>query len=144
MVLVSACLAGFNCRYDGGNSSIEEIKRLLSKNKAIPICPEQLGGLKTPRKVAEILGGDGYKVLEGKAKVIDIEGVDLSRYFILGAEKVLRIAKILNIKEAIFKDKSPSCGVNLIYDGNFNNCLKKGVGVTTALLRLKYIEVKGI
>lgn len=141
MFLVSACLVGVKCRYDGTDAFSKETTELLSEFVLIPICPEQLGGLPTPRERCEIVGGDGFDVLNGKARVLSESGLDLTEKFLKGAYETLRIAKMLNVKRAILKDFSPSCGVNKIYDGTFSGKTKSGVGVTTALLILNGVEV---
>lgn len=114
MILVSACLVGINCKYSGGNNYNQKIFNLVKEGKAIPICPEQLGGLKTPRKPAEI------KNIDGKRYVINNEGEDVTENFERGAIEVLNLAQNLNIKTAILQLRSPSCGVNKIYSGNFD------------------------
>jgi len=141
MILCSACLLGIKCRYDARQKPNRKVLKLAKKKILIPICPEQLGGLETPREPAEIVGGEGKDVLEGKAKVITESGKDVTKNFILGAKEVLKIARILNIKKAILKQKSPSCGNGKIYDGSFSRKVKKGDGVTTALLKKNGIEV---
>ena len=113
MILVSACLVGINCKYSGGNNFNQKIFDLVKEGKAIPICPEQLGGLKTPRKPVEL------KVIDGKRYAIDNEGNDVTENFERGAIEVLKLAKSLNINKAILQPRSPSCGVNKIYSGNF-------------------------
>ncbi|WP_373899033.1 DUF523 domain-containing protein [Haloimpatiens sp. FM7315] len=141
MILVSACLCGINCKYSGGNNIKEDILKLLKEGKAIPVCPEQLGGLKTPRMPSEIISGSGSDVLKGKAKVMNSKGVDLSFEFIKGAEETLKIAKIVGAKKAILKSNSPSCGFGFIYDGSFSGSRVKGNGVTAELLLENGIEV---
>lgn len=138
---ISACLVGEKCRYDGRIIFIEELNEILNDFLFIPVCPEVLGGLPVPRKRAEIVGGTGQDVLEGKAKVIDEDGNDLTEYFIKGAKETLRILKEKNIELVVFKRKSPSCGRGEIYDGTFYKKLKKGDGVTTALLLKNNIKV---
>lgn len=132
---------GTNCKYNGGNNYNSEIAALVSRQKLIPICPEQLGGCPTPRLPAEIQQGSGKDVLCGKAKVIRKDGVDVSSEFIKGAEEVLNIAKQMNVKVAILKAKSPSCGKGIIYDGSFSGTTKTGNGVTTDILKANGIEV---
>lgn len=141
-VIVSACLLGINCRYDGTNSKSEEVKKFLEENNLnpIPVCPEKLGGLPTPRKKHEILKGSGECVLNNECIVIDEEGVNKSRYFLQGAEETLKIALSVNSKIACLKSKSPSCGVGRIYNGSFSGVLKKGNGVTASLLLKKGIK----
>lgn len=139
MKLCSACLLGINCRYDGQNKLNQKIIELAKKELLIPVCPEQLGGLSTPREGPEITG-DGSEVLDGKAKVITKTGKDVTENFIRGAKETLELAILLNIKEAILKQKSPSCGCGKIYDGTFSGNLIKGDGVTTALLKRNKIK----
>ncbi len=141
LILVSACLAGINCRWDGTNQLDKKIKILVDQGKATPVCPEELGGLSTPRLPSEIRQGNGRDVLQRKTKVIDKEGKIITAQFIKGAEGVLAIAKRKGIKTVLFKNKSAACGCGLIYDGTFSGKLKKGDGVTTALLKEKGIKV---
>ena len=130
-ILISACLVGDKCKYDGHTNYTPLIKDLLEKYELVPFCPEVEGGLPTPRKPSERKGD----------KVVNNAGKDVTRNFQLGAEKALNICKYLNIKIAILKENSPSCGVNQIYDGNFKNKLIKGEGITTELLRKNGITV---
>lgn len=141
IILVSACLAGVNCKFDCDIKKSEKVAQLVLKGRAIPLCPEILTGFKTPRPAMEILGGDGKDVLGGKAKIIDKNGNDYTKKFTEGAKKVLKIAKILNIKKAILKSKSPSCGKDLRFDGTFKGKMVKGDGVLTALLKKNGIEI---
>jgi len=141
MKLCSACLLGINCRYNGVSKPNEKIIALSKSEVLIPVCPEQLGEQATPRPNAEIKGGDGLDVLNNKVKVIEPDGNDVSSNFVCGAEEVLKIAKLLGIKEAILKQRSPSCGSGQIYDGTFSGTIKKGDGVTAALLKLNGIEI---
>ena len=124
MILISACLAGVNCRYDGGNCYNEKIMELVKNGEAILVCPEQLGGLSTPRVPAEIING----------KVISKDGIDVTEEYKKGATEVLKLAKCLNINKAIFKSKSPSCGCGIIYDGTFSGNKVTGNGITTQVL----------
>ena len=140
-ILVSACLCGLNCKYNGGNNLNEDIKKLYDEGKAILVCPEVLGGLLTPRTPREIVNGDGKKVLSGEAKVISKEEEDTTEAFLKGAKEALKIAKENNIKVAILKAKSPSCGKGLIYSGDFNGKLIEGNGVTSELLIQNGIKV---
>lgn len=135
MILVSACLVGINCKYSGGNNYNQKIFDLVKEGKAIPICPEQLGGLNTPRKPVEL------KVINGKRYAIDNEGNDFTENFERGALEVLNLAKNLNISKAILQPRSPSCGVNKIYSGNFDNKLVDGNGILTELLKQNGIDV---
>ena len=141
-ILVSACLAGINCRFDGKNKVNKKIKKLVEEGKAICVCPEELGGLPSPRPMSEILNATGIDVLEGKGIVINEKREDVTLSFREGAYKTLDIAKKYKIKKAILKAKSASCGKGYIYDGSFAGTLRKGNGVTCALLLKNNIEVK--
>lgn len=134
MMLVSACLAGCRCRYDGSSRPDHQLEELVAKGEALPVCPEQLGGLPTPRSPAQIVGGDGDDVLEGRARVLTEEGVDVTAAFLKGAEETLRMARLVGATVAILKERSPSCGSAVIYDGTFSGATRKGRGVTAALL----------
>lgn len=136
MYLISACLAGVNSRYDGGNNENDIILRLVKEGKALLVCPEQLGGLPTPRAACEIVLDKNEE-----RKVINKDGEDKTYNFILGAEETLHIAKKANIKKAILKAKSPSCGYGKIYDGTFSRKLIDGNGITAELLIQNGIEV---
>ena len=140
MYLISVCLCGVNCKYNGLNNYNEICEKLLASGKAILVCPEQLGGLPTPRIPSEIIG-NSLDILDGKGEVVNKEGSDVTAQFIKGAKETLNIAKKLNIKTAILKDGSPSCGVNYIYDGNFSGTKIKGMGVTAQLLKESLIDV---
>jgi uncharacterized protein YbbK (DUF523 family) len=135
MILVSACLAGINCKYNGKNNYNEQVVELVRKGKAVPFCPEQLGGAHTPRIPFEIRDGSGEDVLNKKAKVLNKNGEDHSEIFIKGAQESLKIAQMINPEKIILKERSPSCGKNMIYDGSFSGRKVKGEGVTAALLR---------
>ena len=132
--LISACLVGENIRYDAKNCLQLKLKHLVDTQQAIVICPEVSGGLSTPRNPAEIIDGDGTAVLQGLAKVIDSQGSDLTKEFILGARKTLELAQCHQVTHIILKANSPSCGSQMIYDGSFSNQKIVGKGVTTALL----------
>ncbi len=135
MILVSGCLVGLNCKYSGGNNYDERIFNLVKDGKAIPVCPEQLGGLKTPRNPAEIQEKDGIR------KVVTCEGEDVTKEYERGAEEVLALAKKLGIKEAILQPRSPSCGKGLIYDGTFSKTKIEGNGIAADLLIKNGIKV---
>ena len=135
MILVSACLMGIDCKYNGGNNKIEMLNELLKDETLIPVCPEQLGGLKTPRNPSEII------MIDGNQHVVDKKGNDVTLQFIKGAEETLKIAKIYSIKKAILKSRSPSCGSKKVYDGTFSGNLVEGEGVTAAFLRSNNIKV---
>lgn len=141
MILVSACLCGIDCKYNGENNLVKPVLDLLREGKAIPVCPEQLGGLPTPRTACEICSGTGKDVLKGETKVVSKDGTDCTKYFIKGAEETLKIAKALNIEKAILKENSPSCGSNFIYDGSFSGNKTAGRGVTAELLFKNGIEI---
>ncbi len=141
MILVSACLAGLDSKYNGKSNYNEYIERLVREGKAILVCPEQLGGLPTPRECCEIVCGDGGAVLSGKAKIIDSKGQNQTEKFIKGAEETLKVGKLYKINKAILKSKSPSCGVGKIYNGTFSGKLIEGNGVTAELLIRNGFEV---
>ena len=131
MKLVSACLAGIKCRYDGEARPCQKVIDMVKRGDAIPICPEQLGGLDTPRDPAEQQG----------PKVFTKEGRDVTAQFERGALEVLRIAKQINCTDAILKSKSPSCGCGKVFDGTFSGKLIDGDGVTAKLLKQSGIKV---
>jgi len=131
MKLCSACLLGLKTRYDGKGLPNDKVIALSKKEVLIPVCPEQLGGLPTPRESAERVG----------KKVLRKSGEDVTGNFLMGAEEVLEIAKLFDIKEAIFKQNSPSCGCGKIYDGTFSGKPIEGNGVTTELLKKNGIKV---
>ncbi len=139
--LVSACLLGINCRYDGQNNLNEKVMRLVEKEVLIPVCPEQLGGLGTPREPMGVIGGGGSEVLDGKARVINRSNKDVTENLARGAEETLKIARSSGAREAIFKARSPSCGCGKIHDGTTPNKLIEGDGVTAALLKRNGIHV---
>jgi uncharacterized protein YbbK (DUF523 family) len=130
-VLISSCLLGISCRYDGGHSRVAELVAKAHDLHLIPICPEQLGGLPTPRSPVTILNGDGREVLAGQGKVINSSGQDVTAAFLKGARETLRLAEISGAKTALLKNKSPSCGLATPYCETDKGC---GLGVTAALL----------
>ncbi len=138
IVLVSACLAGLKTRYDAQASPHERVIELLREGKALPVCPEQLGGLPTPRDKAEIESGSGEEVLNGLSRVLNDKGEDITDKFVRGATETLKLVEMMGIKKAIMKERSPSCGVNSIIRGGRE---VQGRGVTTALLQDRGIEV---
>jgi uncharacterized protein YbbK (DUF523 family) len=142
MRIVSACLLGINCTYKGGNKHDQRLYEAFKKGDLFPVCPEILGGQLTPRPKAEIAGGNGSGVLDGKARVVEPDGGDVTKYFVEGARETLKVAKAVGAKEAILKARSPSCGCGKTYDGTFTRTLVDGDGVTTALLKRNGITVK--
>ena len=139
--LVSACLLGICTRYDGGCCPAPRLIQLAARGLAVPICPEMAGGLPVPRPPAEIVGGDGQAVLDGQARVLTIEGEDVTEAFLSGARQVLETMQRLGIRQAVLKDDSPSCGWRRIYDGTFSGHKVSGQGVTAALLQRNGITV---
>jgi len=132
--IVSACLAGKVCAYDGRPRPCQVVIKLVRDGRAVPVCPECLGGQPVPRPPAEIRDGTGQDVLSGQARVVNILGHDVTESFVRGARAALKIAGEQGIRAAILKAKSPSCGYGRIYDGTFSGKLRSGHGVTTALL----------
>ena len=130
-ILVSECLAGVNCTYDDSNNESKAVLDLMKTHNVVLVCPEQLGGLATPRIPAEQIGD----------KVFDKNGKDVTINFNKGAQEALKIAKIYNCKKAILKAKSPSCGSKQVYDGSHSGNLIEGEGVTSKLLRENGIEI---
>lgn len=141
MILVSSCLAGLNVRYNGTGCLDERIRSLIAERKAETVCPELLGGFSTPREPAEIVGGDGDDVLDGRAKVVERSGRDVTGQYVEGAIRTLDLARERGATVVVLKEFSPSCGSSMIYDGEFAARKKEGVGVTTALLRRHGIRV---
>ncbi len=135
MMIISACLCGCDCKYNGKNNKNESCVELLKRGKAVLVCPEQLGGMTTPRVPSEILKNDG------KISVISKEGKDVSKEFKKGAKEALKIAKLVDAKVAILKNGSPSCGSKNIYDGTFSGNKIKGEGITAKLFVENGIEV---
>lgn len=141
MILISACLAGLNVRYNGTNSLDEKIQKLVLENKAVTVCPELMGGFSTPREPAEIVGGNGQDVLDGNATVVESSGQDVTDLYLKGAYAALQKALEVGATHVILKEYSPSCGSAKIYNGRFNGTKLAGEGVTTALLRRNNIIV---
>ncbi len=142
MILVSACLCGHCCRYDGSSAVDTSLMELVNEGEAVPVCPELLGGLLVPRPQAEISCGSGEQVLLGRAKVYDCTGSDVTDAFIKGAFETLSLANSIGAKHAILKANSPSCGCGSIYDGTFSSNKRQGDGVTAALLKQNGIYVE--
>lgn len=132
MVMVSACLAGYPCRYDGKANPREDIIALVREGKAIPICPEQLSGMTTPRTPCEV---------QEDGSVISRDGQDVTDTFREGARVTLGICKLYGISVAILKSRSPSCGCGEIYDGSFSGKKITGMGVAAKMLQENGIVV---
>lgn len=130
-IIASACLLGVKCRYDGAHTRREELTRLLTRYTLITVCPEVMGGLPVPRPPVEIVGG----------RAVTKEGEDRTARFKLGAQKILALAKKYNVKKALLKAHSPSCGCGRIYDGTFTGKLVPGNGITADLLEQNGITV---
>jgi uncharacterized protein YbbK (DUF523 family) len=140
-VLISACLAGRACRFDGSSNQDDQVGRLIAEGHAVLVCPEVDGGLGTPRPPAEIVGGDGSDVLAGRARVATEQGRDVTDAYLAGARLALEACVSSGARVAILKARSPSCGTGSIYNGTFSRTLVAGEGVTAALLREHGIEV---
>ena len=145
MKIISACLMGINCRYDGKCDPLN-FSNIIKTDDFIPVCAEQLGGLSTPREGSGILNGTGKEVIEGKCRVLNMKNDDVTENFIRGAEEVLKIANMYKCEEAILRNGSPSCGVKKSFqtrveNGKIINEKKDGEGVLTALLKKNGIKV---
>ena len=132
-ILVSACLLGVYCRYNGERKQMEGIERLMECAELIPVCPEILGGLPTPRPAAERVGN----------RVMNREGADVTEAYRRGAEETLHLAELFGAKMALLKERSPSCGMGKIHDGSFQGRIVDGSGVTAELLAAHGISVYG-
>ncbi|MDO4516648.1 MAG: DUF523 domain-containing protein [Bacillota bacterium] len=132
-ILVSACLMGVGCRYDGQSNPLPQLEQLMKEHTCIPICPEMLGGLPTPRVPAERQG----------SRVVTQDGQDVTEQFIRGTAEVLRLADLYRCKAVLLKERSPSCGSGQIYDGTFTKTLVEGDGLTAEMLKRKGITVYG-
>lgn len=145
LILVSACLLGVTCRFDGLGCPEKRLLDLAAHGCTVPICPEVSGGLPIPRLPAEIkdahAGLDGSAVLEGHTRVVCSDGTDVTEHLVSGARAALRLAQNLGIRRAVLKSKSPSCGVGRIHGGQFAGTLVPGDGVTAALLKRVGIQV---
>lgn len=137
-VMISACLLGIRCRYDGGHSLCPYLAHFMNLISFIPFCPEQLGGLPTPRPPANMTEGDGRDILSGRANVVNVEGEDITDAFKKGAEESLKLARLTGAIIAIMKDKSPSCGLRTPYYGKPSGF---GIGVTAAFFESNRIKV---
>lgn len=132
-ILVSACLLGTACRYDGRSKAHPAVMELAKRHELVPVCPEQLGGLPTPRAPSERRGD----------RVVMADGTDVTAEFCRGAAETLRLCRLLGCEAAVLKERSPSCGKEQIYDGTFSGTLTDGWGVTAELLRQNGIPVYG-
>lgn len=132
-ILMSACLLGVCCRYDGGGQACPAALRLLAGHQIVPVCPEILGGLPTPREPAERRDG----------RVVSRTGADVTAAYRRGAQETLRLARLYGCEAAVLKERSPSCGSGQIYDGTFSRTLTPGDGVTAELLKAGGIRVIG-
>ncbi len=130
-ILVSSCLLGLNCRYCGTGCGCEQVTRLSEKHHLIPVCPEQMGGMPTPRAPVEIVNG----------KAIDNTGKDVTAQFKKGAEEAAKLAELFHCTCAVLKSRSPSCGCGIIYDGSFSGNLVSGNGFTAQKLLDEGIQV---
>ncbi len=131
MIFVSSCLIGMCCRYDGTDNKSESVHKYLKGKTWMPVCPEQMGGLTTPREAAEI----------SKDRVVTKNGDDVTAEFIRGADEVARLARMTGVKEAILKSRSPSCGSGRIYDGTFSKVLTDGDGLTVRALKKMGVQI---
>jgi uncharacterized protein YbbK (DUF523 family) len=140
-IVISACLVGVKCRYNGQDSENENVVEKFGNQEYVLICPEQMGGLPTPRPAVEIVEGDGEDVLDGRARVVTADGEDKTDAMLQGAHHALAVAKQHGATCAVLKSKSPSCGCGRIYDGTFSGNMKAGDGVTAALFRRHGIDI---
>ena len=136
-ILVSACLLGVNCRYDGKNGKNDAVLGLMEEFDLIPVCPEQLGGMETPRKPSERQKGEGAVCVKNSG------GEDVTDYYRRGAEETLKLARLYGCRYAVLKERSPSCGSGVIYDGTFSGNKIPGDGVTAELLKANGIVTVG-
>lgn len=132
-ILISACLLGCCCRYDGGSKLHPIAEKLAERHTLVPVCPEQLGGLPTPRPPAERMG----------ERVLTADGGDVTEQYRRGAEEALKLCKLLGCRAAVLKERSPSCGSGEIYDGTFTGTLTAGDGVAAAAFKAAGIPVYG-
>ena len=156
-IMVSACLAGENCKYNGGNNRNEKVLRLMADNEAITVCPEQMGGLMTPRVPAEVCSVKKQQMEHGEMttaaaetdsadecmerRVLAKDGTDVTEQFQRGAQEALKLAQLFGCKCAVLKSRSPSCGSGVIYDGTFTGTKIAGDGITAELLKEYGIKV---
>ena len=142
-LVISACLLGVACNHEGRGSPRAVVDELAKSYRLVPVCPEVLGGLPTPRAAAELQGGDGAQVVAGTgdARVVNIEGEDVTAAYRRGAEAAVAVARAVGATRAVLKARSPSCGSSAVYDGTFSRRLVPGRGVTAAALAAAGLEV---
>lgn len=132
-ILISACLMGVHCRYDGGGKTLPELDELMRLAQLVPVCPEIMGGLPTPRTPAERVGD----------RVLMRDGTDVTDAFCRGAQEACHLAKLYGAQLAVLKERSPSCGSDMVYDGSFSGKIVPGWGVAGEKLRENGLEVYG-
>jgi uncharacterized protein YbbK (DUF523 family) len=139
-ILVSACLLGLLSRYDGRTKHHDQVLDFLRRNnlRPVPVCPEQLAGLPTPRAKTFFLSGSGTEILDGNGRMVQKSGRDMNTLFIRGAEETMKVVRLTGCRQALFKEGSPSCGVHRVYR---EEAIVQGQGVTTALLRRNGLRV---
>lgn len=141
-ILMSPCLIGIRTRWDESFDEIEELINLVKSGQAVFLCPEQIGGMTTPREPAEIeIGKTAKDVLWGEAKVLTKTGKDVTEQFVVGARRILKFCQEMGVEIAILKSDSPSCGSKQTYDGSFTGTKIPGKGITGALLEQNGIKV---
>jgi uncharacterized protein YbbK (DUF523 family) len=140
-LIISACLLGVACNHEGRGSPRTVVDELAQRYRLIPVCPEVLGGLPTPRAAAELQGGDGADALTGAARVVNVDGEDVTAAYRRGAEAAVAVARAVGASRAVLKARSPSCGSAGVYDGTFSRRLVPGRGVTAAALAAAGLEV---
>ena len=129
MILVSACLAGIPCRYDGKSKTVPEIRKLVQNGKAVTVCPELLGGLEIPRPPAEIRNG----------RILTEKGRDVTQNYVNGSKKALEICLMNHCDQAVLKEKSPACGAHVVYDGTFTGRITERHGIFASMLLENHI-----
>ena len=141
-LLISACLLGVACNHEGRGSWRAVVDELAKEYRLVPVCPEVLGGLPTPRAAAELRGGDGEAVMaNAEVRVVNVEGEDVTAAYRRGAEAAVAVARAVGAQRAVLKARSPSCGSSAVYDGTFSRRLVPGRGVTAAALAAAGLEV---
>jgi len=141
-IVISPCLAGIRTRWDESCDEIEEMINLVKSGQAVFMCPEQLGGMTTPREPSEIEPGKtAAEVINGDAKVVSVNGEDVTEQFVVGAQRILKFCQDMGVEAAILKAGSPSCGSERTYDGTFTGTMIPGRGITAELLEQNGIKV---